>query len=87
MSNLLPYAAGMKIKEPKLLKKSQGQYELIGGTEEDLEAAKQWASFWGYEIVLSKSTPRQNCIALGGISFQGFSNINAPHFLVDYLDG
>jgi hypothetical protein len=46
----------MKIKHgrtehPKLLKKSQGKYHLIGGTEEDLEAAKQWAEFWGHEIV------------------------------------
>jgi hypothetical protein len=37
--------------QPKLLKKSPGQYELIGGTEEDVEAAKQWASFRGHEIV------------------------------------
>jgi hypothetical protein len=45
----------MKIKhggtEPQLIKLSQGQYELIGGTEEDIEAAKQWAEFWGHEIV------------------------------------
>jgi hypothetical protein len=55
ISHLLPYAARMKIKhgrtEPKLLKNSQGQYELIGGTEEDIEAAKQWASFWVHEMV------------------------------------
>jgi hypothetical protein len=36
---------------PKLLIIPQGQYELIGGTEEELEAAKQWAEFWGHEIV------------------------------------
>jgi len=36
---------------PKLLKNSQRQYELIGDTEKDVEAAKQWAEFWGREIV------------------------------------
>ncbi|HTV43198.1 MAG TPA: hypothetical protein VMF08_21720 [Candidatus Sulfotelmatobacter sp.] len=46
----------MKIKNenqgrPKLLKISEGQYEIIGGTEEDIQAAKQWANFWGHQIV------------------------------------
>jgi hypothetical protein len=39
----------MKIKhgrtEPQLLKNPHGQYELIGGTEEDLEAAKHRVKF------------------------------------------
>jgi hypothetical protein len=33
------------------LKVSHGQYELIGGTPEELLAAKQWAAFWGHQIV------------------------------------
>jgi hypothetical protein len=50
----------MKIKhgrtEPQLLKNSEGKYELIGSAEEDVEAAKQWASFCGHEIVPGKFT-------------------------------
>jgi len=50
--------------EPKLLKKSQGKYQLIGGTEEDIEAAIQWAEFWGHEISpqLRKCGPGRNRI-------------------------
>ncbi len=47
----------MKIKNedqqehPKLLKTSDGHYEIIGGTDEDFQAALQWAEYWGHEIV------------------------------------
>ncbi|HXC36045.1 MAG TPA: hypothetical protein VNV43_09240 [Candidatus Acidoferrales bacterium] len=34
-----------------IVKISPGQYELIGGTPEELIAAKQWAAFWGHQIV------------------------------------
>jgi len=37
--------------QPKLIRISQGQYEIIGGTDEDILAAKQWAKFWGHQIV------------------------------------
>lgn len=47
----------MKIKNedqkehPKLLKIFDGHYEIIGGTDEDFQAALQWAEYWGHEIV------------------------------------
>ncbi|HEY1786767.1 MAG TPA: hypothetical protein VGJ73_01360 [Verrucomicrobiae bacterium] len=35
---------------------SSGQYELVGGSPEELVAAEQWAAFWGHQIV-----PRSKC--------------------------
>jgi hypothetical protein len=38
-----------------IVKIADGQYEVIGATPEELIAAKQWASFWGHQIL-----PREN---------------------------
>jgi hypothetical protein len=38
-----------------IVKISPGQYEISsGGTPEELLAAKQWAAFWGHQIVVRR---------------------------------
>ena len=39
----------------RLIKKSSGRFHLIGGTTEDRLAAKEWASLFLHEAVLSDS--------------------------------
>jgi hypothetical protein len=57
----------LKLKAPNIQNSSkipQGQYELIGGTPTDLQAAKAWAAFWGHEISpqMRKCGPGRNRI-------------------------
>ncbi|HEX3627477.1 MAG TPA: hypothetical protein VH280_18885 [Verrucomicrobiae bacterium] len=46
-----------------IVKISQGKYEIIGATPEEFVAAKQWASFWGHEIIARAFRPRSDFVA------------------------
>ena len=41
----------------RLVKKSDGRHELIGGTADDYAAAREWCSLFHHELVFT-STPR-----------------------------
>ena len=43
----------------RLVKKSNGRHELIGGTADDRAAAREWCSLFAHEVVLF-SSPRRN---------------------------
>ena len=40
--------------QSRLVRHSNGRYELIGGTRADFIAAKEWISLFAHEIVLSR---------------------------------
>ena len=37
-----------------LIRRANGRHELIGGTDSDFTAAKEWASLFAHEIVFSR---------------------------------
>ena len=43
--------------EAKLICRSNGQHELIGGTADDHAAAREWCSLFAHEVVFT-SAPR-----------------------------
>lgn len=45
----------------RLVKKSDGNHELIGGTADDRAAAREWCSLFAHEVVFT-SAPRRNSV-------------------------
>ena len=45
----------------RLVKKSDGRHELIGGTADDHAAAREWCSLFAHEVVF-RSAPRRNSV-------------------------
>ena len=43
-----------------LICRANGRHELIGGTEHDFTAAKEWASLFAHEVVFSRPAKRFN---------------------------
>ena len=41
-----------------LIRRANGRHELIGGTDNDFTAAKEWASLFAHEIVFSRSVKK-----------------------------
>jgi hypothetical protein len=40
-----------------LIRRGHGRHELIGGTDNDYTAAKEWTSFFAHEITFNRAVP------------------------------
>jgi hypothetical protein len=51
-----------------LIKRVDGEYELVGGGEGDYTKAKEWVSLFAHEIVFSRPMKRRQSSALHAVS-------------------
>ncbi len=42
-----------------LIRRANGRHELIGGTDSDFTAAKEWASLFAHDVVFSRPVKRE----------------------------
>jgi hypothetical protein len=42
-----------------LIQRTDGKHELVGGSDGDYTAAKEWVSFFAHEIVFTRSVKRR----------------------------
>jgi hypothetical protein len=42
-----------------LIRRANGRHELIGGTDSDFTAAKEWASLFAHDVVFSRPVNRE----------------------------
>jgi hypothetical protein len=47
----------------RLVRKSNGRHELIGGSADDHAAAREWCSLFAHEVVFTFTPPRNPAVA------------------------